>query len=94
MSAQLRLIRSRYKVMCASLGVRARLQPAPSSVGAEAEGGPGTSEGERALAATGTASILDLDDADTEKRGQRQKKSVWPLTGPPASASATQSLSF
>ncbi|KAI0272228.1 hypothetical protein BGY98DRAFT_893168, partial [Russula aff. rugulosa BPL654] len=28
MSAQLRLIRSRYKAMCASLGVRARLQPA------------------------------------------------------------------
>ncbi|KAH9981668.1 hypothetical protein BJV74DRAFT_77615 [Russula compacta] len=34
MSAQLRLIRSRYKAMCASLGVRARLQPAPSA-GAE-----------------------------------------------------------
>ncbi|KAH9961898.1 hypothetical protein BC827DRAFT_1117642, partial [Russula dissimulans] len=34
MSAQLRLIRSRYKAMCASLGVRVRLQPAPS-VGAE-----------------------------------------------------------
>jgi len=94
MSARLRLIRSRYKAMCASLGVRARLQPAPSSVRAEAEDGPGTREGERALA-TGTASILDPDDADTEKRGQRrQKKKVWPLTGPLASASATQGLSF
>ncbi|KAI9439210.1 DUF1715-domain-containing protein [Lactarius indigo] len=30
MGAQLRLIRSRYKVMCASFGVRARLQPAPA----------------------------------------------------------------
>ncbi|KAH9975082.1 hypothetical protein BGW80DRAFT_1158861, partial [Lactifluus volemus] len=30
MSAQLRLIRSRYKAMCASLGIRARLQPAAS----------------------------------------------------------------
>jgi len=94
MSAQLRLIRSRYKAMCASLSVRARLQPAPSSVGAEAEDGPGTSEGERALATTGTASTLDPDDADTEKRGQKQKKTVWPLTDPPASASATQGLSF
>ncbi|KAN0118990.1 DUF1715 domain containing protein [Russula decolorans] len=47
MSAQLRLIRSRYKAMCASLGVRARLQPAPLSVGSET--GPDASGGEEAL---------------------------------------------
>jgi len=38
MSAQLRLIRSRYKAMCASFGVRSRLQPAPAD-------GPGLNEG-------------------------------------------------
>jgi hypothetical protein len=88
MSAQLRLIRSRYKAMCASLGVRARLQPAPFSV---PEAGLGTSGGERAPAAT--AGDRDLDaDADAEKRRQRQK-TIWPLTAPPASPS-TQGLSF
>jgi hypothetical protein len=85
MSAQLRLIRSRYKAMCASLGVRARLQPAPPpppTVGSEA--GPGTSGSEGAR-------YLDAD-ADAEKRRQRQK-TIWPLTAPPASPS-TQGLSF
>jgi hypothetical protein len=89
MSAQLRLIRSRYKALCASLGVRARLQPAPVSMGSEA--GPGTSGGEGASAAT--AGDRDLDaDADAEKRRQRQK-TIWPLTAPPASPSS-QGLSF
>lgn len=87
MSAQLRLIRSRYKAMCASLGVRARLLPAPlSSVGSEA--GPGVSGGE---GAPGGGRDLDAD-ADAEKRRQRQK-TIWPLTAPPASPS-TQGLSF
>lgn len=89
MSAQLRLIRSRYKAMCASLGVRARLQPAPFSVGSEA--GPGASGGEGAPTAMAGARDLDAD-ADAEKRRQRQK-TIWPLTAPPASPS-TQSLSF
>jgi hypothetical protein len=90
MSAQLRLIRSRYKAMCASLGVRARLQPSPLSVGSEA--GPGErSGGEDALAVAGGMPGLDVD-ADAEKRRQR-KKTIWPLTAPPASPS-TQDLSF
>lgn len=84
MSAQLRLIRSRYKAMCASLGVRARLLPAP--VGSEE--GPGASGGE---GPPGGGRDLDAD-ADAEKRRQRQK-TVWPLTAPPASPS-TQGLSF
>ena len=89
MSAQLRLIRSRYKAMCASLGVRARLQPAPSSssVGSEA----GTSGGEGASTATAGGRNLD-PDADAGKRRQRQK-TIWPLTAPPTSPS-TQGLSF
>lgn len=84
MGAQLRLIRSRYKAMCASLGVRARLLPAPAG----SEAGMGASWGE-GLPGGGP----DLDaDADAEKRWQRQK-TVWPLTAPPASPS-TQGLSF
>lgn len=84
MSAQLRLIRSRYKAMCASLGVRARLMPAPSSsVGSEAGLGASGGEGGR-----------DLDaDADAEKRRQQRQKTIWPLTAPPASPS-TQGLSY
>jgi len=92
MSAQLRLIRSRYKAMCASLGVRARLQPAPLSVGSKT--GPGAaSGGEEALTvAPGGGRDLDDADADAEKKRQRQK-TIWPLTAPPASPSS-QDLSF
>ena len=39
MSAQLRLIRSRYKAMCASFGVRARLQPASAAAVEDRAGG-------------------------------------------------------
>jgi hypothetical protein len=94
MSAQLRLIRSRYKAMCASFGVRARLQPAPLSVGSglETGSGPGASGGEEALAVASGGRDLDDADADPEKKGQRQK-TVWPLTAPPTSPSA-QDLSF
>jgi hypothetical protein len=94
MSAQLRLIRSRYKAMCASLGMRARLQPAaPSSVGSS-ESGPGASGGEEALTVAPAPGGRDLDDpdADAEKTRQRQK-TIWPLTAPPTSPSA-QDLSF
>ncbi|KAI9451598.1 hypothetical protein F5148DRAFT_1277688 [Russula earlei] len=53
MSAQLRLIRSRYKVMCAALGVRARLQPAPSAgARVHAEDGAGTSERQKGSSAS------------------------------------------
>jgi len=107
MSAQLRLIRSRYKAMCASLGVRARLQqsaPLSSSVGLGSEaagpGSPGTSGGEEATAvlAGGRGREPDADadaDADTaEKTKTRQRqKTIWPLTALPASPS-TQDLSF
>ena len=74
MSAQLRLIRSRYKAMCASLGVRARLRPAPS---AGAQHGLDTSE----------------PDADSGAGKRQRPNTVWPHTGPSASASA-QGLSF
>ena len=91
MSAQLRLIRSRYKAMCASLGVRARLPPAPSSVGSETAG-PGASGGEEALTVAPGGRDLDDADAGAEKKRQRQK-TIWPLTAPPTSPSA-QDLSF
>jgi len=90
MSAQLRLIRSRYKAMCASLGVRARLQPAPLSVGSET--GPGASGGEEALTVAPGGRDLDDADADAEKKRLMQK-TIWPLTAPPTSPSA-QDLSF
>jgi hypothetical protein len=96
MSAQLRLIRSRYKTMCASLGVRARLQPAPAIVGTvPEEDGPvpvpvGTSH-------QGVRVLQDPDaDAGTEKK-RRQKRMVWALDGPSSSAASsasTQGLSF
>jgi len=97
MSAQLRLIRSRYKAMCASLGVRARLQPAaPLSVRSSETGpGPGVaSGGEEAIAVApgGRDLLVDDADADAEKKRQRQK-TIWPLTAPPTSPSA-QDLSF
>jgi hypothetical protein len=92
MSAQLRLIRSRYKAMCASLGVRARPQPAPLSVGSETETGPRASGGEEALTVASGGRDLDDADADAEKKRQRQK-TVWPLTAPPTSPSA-HDLSF
>ena len=92
MSAQLRLIRSRYKAMCASLGVRARLQPAPLSVGSETGTGPGASGGEEALTVAPGGRDLDDAGADAEKKRQRQKI-IWPLTAPPTSPSA-QDLSF
>jgi hypothetical protein len=89
MSAQLRLIRSRYKAMCASLGVRARLLPAPSSsVGS----GSGLEEAGPGVSASGGEGGWDLD-ADAEKRRQQRQKMIWPLTAPPASPS-TQGLSF
>ena len=99
MGAQLRLIRSRYKAMCASLGVRARPQLAPvpsSSVGSEAGAGA-SSGGEEALAVASGGRDLDDDadadvDADAEKKRQRQK-TIWPLTAQPTSPSA-QDLSF
>jgi len=105
MSAQLRLIRSRYKAMCASLGVRARLMRAPApapaagAVGAEAEDGPGSGEGALAVAATDiTAGSQDSDAADVgaEKRRpkRQQKKTVWPLAGRPASAASAQAQGF
>ena len=94
MSAQLRLIRSRYKAMCASLGVRARLQPAPTTIVGTEEDGPaaGTREGLGTLA-TATTGVQDPDaDAGTEKK-RRQKRMVWALDGP-SSASTPQGLSF
>ena len=71
MSAQLRLIRSRYKAMCASFGVRARLQPAPAVA---VEDGPSlpnedTAGGQNIGAETGA-----------KKKGQ----AVWELSGPPS----------
>ena len=90
MSAQLRLIRSRYKAMCASLGVRARLQPAPLSVGSET--GPDASGGEEALTVASGGRDLDDADLDADKKRQRQK-TIWSLTAPPTSPSA-QDLSF
>jgi len=71
MSAQLRLIRSRYKAMCASFGVRARLQPAVA-----VEDGPGRNEDTAGGQNVGT-------DMGAKKKGQ----AVWALSGPPASAS-------
>ena len=78
MSAQLRLIRSRYKAMCASFGTRARLQPAPAVA---VEGGPGLNED--------AASGQNIGDTGAKKKGQ----AVWTFSSPPASAS-TQGLSF
>jgi hypothetical protein len=93
MSAQLRLIRSRYKAMCASLGVRPRLQPAdapppppsPSSPPpgvAVADGPAGTIEGV----------IPDVADSEAGTEKRRQKKTVWPLAGP--ASAPPQGLSF
>ncbi|KAN0133507.1 DUF1715 domain containing protein [Lactarius tabidus] len=79
MGAQLRLIRSRYKAMCASFGVRARLQSSPAVA---VEDGPGLNEGTAGDQNSGA-------DTGTKKKGQ----AVWELGGPPASAS-TQGLSF
>lgn len=78
--------------MCASLGVRARLQPAPLSVGSET--GPGASGGEEALTVAPDGRDLDDGDADAERKRQSQRqKTIWPLTAPPASPTA-QDLSF
>ena len=79
MGAQLRLIRSRYKAMCASFGVRARLQPAPAVA---LEAGPGLNED------TAGGQIIGADTG-AKKKGQV----VWTFSGPTASAS-TQGLSF
>lgn len=79
MGAQLRLIRSRYKAMCASFGVRARLHPAPA-VAVDSEDGPGLNEV--------TAQNVGADTGP-KKKGQ----AVWTFSGPLASAS-TQGLSF
>jgi len=93
MSAQLRLIRSRYKTMCASLGVRARLQSALSPGTTEVVGADGTIEGAAGPAAAAGVRDPDADaDAGAEKRG---KKPVWPFAGPAVTTSASpQSLSF
>ena len=91
MSAQLRLIRSRYKTMCASLGVHARLQPALSP-GTTESGSDGTIEGVPGPAAAADVRDPDADaDAGTEKRG---KKAVWPFAGPAVTSASPQSLSF
>jgi hypothetical protein len=86
MSAQLRLIRSRYKAMCASLGVRPRLQPA---------GAPPSTSPPGATVADGPGSTIEGVTSDTVEAGteKRRQKTVWPLAGPPASASP-QGLSF
>jgi len=79
MAAQLRLIRSRYKAMCASFGVRSRLQPAPAVA---VEDGPGLNEDTAGGQHIGA-------DTGAMKKG----RAVWTFSGPPASAS-TQGLSF
>jgi hypothetical protein len=100
MSAQLRLIRSRYKTMCASLGVRARLQPAaPAIVGTvpEEDGPVPVSTSRQARQGQGVrVGAQDPDaEASTEKK-RRQKRMVWALDGPSSAASSasTQGLSF
>ena len=92
MSSQLRLIRSRYKTMCASLGVRARLQPA-FSPGATEDSPDGTTEGaEGAAGPAAAAGVRDPDaDSGAEKRG---KKTVWSFAGPPVASASPQGLSF
>lgn len=91
MSSQLRLIRSRYKTMCASLGVRARLQPTLSSGTGTTEDSPdGTTEGAAGPAAA--AGVRDPDaDSGAEKRG---KKTVWSFAGPHVASASPQGLSF
>jgi hypothetical protein len=81
MGAQLRLIRSRYKAMCASFGVRARPQLAPAVAD---EDGPSLLNEDKA----GGRNIGA--DTGSKKKGQ----AVWELSGPPASAASTQDLSF
>ena len=79
MGAQLRLIRSRYKAMCASFGVRARLQTAPAVA---AEDGPG-----QLSVSDDTAGGQNIGaDTGAKKKGQ----AVWELSSPPS----TQDLSF
>ncbi|KAH8980458.1 DUF1715-domain-containing protein [Lactarius hatsudake] len=78
MGAQLRLIRSRYKAMCASFGVRARLQPAAAVA---VEDGPGLNEDMAGDQKVGVG-------MGAKKKGQ----AIWALSSP-ASAS-TQGLSF
>ena len=89
MSAQLRLIRSRYKTMCASFGVRARLQPAFSPRTTE-DNPDGTIEGTAGPPAADGVWGPDAD-AGAEKRG---KKSVWPFAGPSVTSTSPQGLSF
>jgi len=94
MSAQLRLIRSRYKTMCASLGVRARLQPALLP-GTREDGPDGAIEGAAGPAAAAGLRGPDADadaDAGAEKRGK--KKIVWPFAGPAVTSASPQSFSF
>jgi hypothetical protein len=80
--------------MCASLGVRARLQPALSP-GTTEDGPDGTIEGAAGPAAA-AAGVWDPDadadaDAGAEKGG---KKTVWPFAGPAVTSASPQSLSF
>jgi len=80
MGAQLRLIRSRYKAMCASFGVRTRLQPAPAVA---------VEDGHSLLNEENAGGQSIGADTGAKKKGQ----AVWELSGPPASTS-TQDLSF
>jgi hypothetical protein len=100
MSAQLRLIRSRYKAMCASLGIRARLQPAASppvgGIGTrtqdpEEHGPVGTTNDHQ-----GVSLLVQGPDAERAPGAGRQKRTVvWALDGPSAASSAsTQGFSF
>jgi len=76
--------------MCASLGVRPRLQPAAPSLVADSEDGGGTGEGALKAAAPG---VRDPDaDAGTEKR--KQKTTVWAFTTSPSASASPQGLSF
>ena len=71
MGAQLRLIRSRYKAMCASFGMRARPQLAPA-VAVEDDPSPlNEDKGGQNIGA----------DTSSKKKGQ----AVWELSGLPAS---------
>lgn len=75
--------------MCASLGVRARLQPA-FLPGASEDGPDGTVE--RAAGPGAAAGLQDPDaGAGAKKRG---KKTVWPLAGPAVASASLQGLSF
>jgi hypothetical protein len=89
--------------MCASLGIRARLQPAasPPPVG----GGRTDPEEDGPVGITnddddqGVSLLVQDPDAErapgAEKKGRQKRMVVWALDGPsPASSASTQGLSF